>query len=154
MALDVTGFGRTVGRVKRIGVDTAVWIYHLEDVSPYSALTLELLSLAASGRVLFMISTVSVAEILAGPWRTGDADRAERIERTLRALPGVTSADITWNVAREAARIRGKTGLPMPDSLILASTLAEEAQAFLTNDASFRGKDLPCRVFILDDFVN
>ena len=153
--VNVAGFRRALRGAARVGVDTVVWIYHLEDVRPYSELTLHLLSEAAAGAMKLVLSTISVAEILAGPWRAGNRDWAERIEAALQALPGIDAADIAWSTARRAARIRGETNLPMPDALIIASALDRGAQLLVTNDAGWAHvRHLGSRVLMLDDYVN
>ena len=153
--VDVAGFRRALRGAARVGVDTVVWIYHLADVRPYSELTLHLLSAAAAGPLKLVLSTVSVAEILTGPWRAGKGDRAERIEAALQALPGIATADITWSIARSAARIRGETDLPLPDALIIASALDSGARLLVTNDAGWaHARHLGSRILMLDDYVN
>lgn len=152
--IDLAAFARALRGARRIGVDTPVWIYHLEDVRPYSDLTLHLLSEAAAGSGQLVLSVVSLAEILAGPWRKADSARAARIEDALKAIPGVIPADITWTAASRGAQIRGQMDLPLPDALIIASALDHQARLLITNDADWnRLKHLPCKVLILDNYV-
>lgn len=151
--VDAAGFARALRGVRWIGVDTPVWIYHLEDVRPYSELTLHLLSEAASGTFQLILSAISVSEILTGLYRAGDDVRAGRIDEALQAMPGIVASDVTWAVARSGAQVRAKTNLPLPDALIVASALHHEAQLLITNDAGWRGKRLPCRVVVLDDYA-
>jgi len=152
--VDLAGFTRALRGARRIGVDTPIWIYHLEDVRPYSDLTLHLFSEAVAGTRELVLSAVSLAEILVGPWRNEDSGRAGRIEDVLKAIPGVSSADLTWTAASMGARIRGQTDLPLPDALIIASALERQAQLIITNDAEWgRVKRLPCRVLILDNYL-
>jgi predicted nucleic acid-binding protein len=151
--LDLKGFARALGGVKRIGVDTPVLIYHLENIAPYADLTAHLLTEASAGTLQVLISVVTVAEVLAGPWRTGQGDQARRIEGALKALPGVRATEITWESAAVAAELRGHTNLPLPDSLIIASTLHGGAQLLVTNDEAWVGKPLPRHVLVLDDYV-
>jgi predicted nucleic acid-binding protein len=149
----VRGFNRALGAAERIGVDTSVLIYHLEDLAPYAELTTFLIARGASGRASLIVSTVTIAEVLAGAWRTGDPARARRVEATLRAMPWGKVADVTWDAAARGAELRGRLRLPMPDALIIASTVAAGAQRLVTNDAEWRTRRLPCPVVVLDDFV-
>lgn len=139
--------------MERVGLDTAVLIYQLEDVSPYVDLTTHLLTHAALGKWQLHVSAISIAEILAGPWKAGDANTARRIEDSLRALPSLAVADVTLDVAVAAARLRGQTNLPLADSLILASMVRREVQLVVTNDTAWRVKGLPFKVLILEDYV-
>ena len=146
-------FSRALVGAERIGLDTAVLIYQLEDVSPYVQLTTHLLTNAAMGRTQLLVSAISVAEILAGPWKAGDESAARRIEESMRALPGLEVADVTFDAASRAARLRGQTNLPLADSLILASVMQRKPQLIVTNDAAWRVKGLPFRVLVLEDYV-
>lgn len=146
-------FERALAGARLVGLDTPVLIYHLEDVSPYADLTTYLLSRAASGSLDLILSTVTVGEILAGPWRAGDGKSAQRIEEALHALPGIAVAEITWKAASKAAEIRGKSNLPLPDALIIASSVEKGATLLVTNDAGWRVRHLPCRILLLDDYV-
>jgi len=146
-------FSRALVGAERIGLDTAVLIYQLEDVSPYVQLTTHLLTNAAMGRTQLLVSAISVAEILAGPWKAGDESAARRIEESMRALPGLVVADMTFDAASRAARLRGQTNLPLADSLILASVMQRKPQLIVTNDAAWRVKGLPFRVLVLEDYV-
>lgn len=153
--VDVARFGRVLRGAARVAVDTAVWIYHLEGARPYSDLTLHLLSASAGSAMTLILSTISVAEILTGPWRAGRGDQAGRIEAALQALPGIAAVDVTWSAARRAAQLRGRLNLPMPDALIIASALDNGAQLVVTNDAAWaQVRRLGTPVLILDDYVN
>ncbi len=151
--VDLRGFSRALNGIRRAGVDTPVWIYHLEDVRPYSELTTHLLAEAASGTLQLVLSVVSVSEILVGPWRAKDGDRARLIEEALQSISGVTQADVTWDVATRGAELRGRTGLPLPDALIIASVLSQQAQLLVTNDVGWRAEALSCPVLLLDDYA-
>lgn len=146
-------FGRALTGANRVGVDTPGLIYHLQDVLPYSQLTDYLFEQAGAGLVQIVISTIVLSEILVGPWRAGDSEAARRIEEGLKAAPGIVAADVTWDVAGKGAALRGRTNLPLPDALIIASSVASGVELLITNDAAWRRKDLPCRVLVLDDYV-
>jgi predicted nucleic acid-binding protein len=150
--VDLRRFARRLAGVRLVGLDTAALIYHLEDIAPYSELTTVLLTRAAAGSLRIVLSTVVVAESLVGPWKLGD-EVAARIEDALRALPGTLVADLTWAIAARAARMRAQTGLPLPDSLVIATAVEQGASLMLTNDAAWRGKALHCRVAVLEDFL-
>lgn len=150
---DISRFARALAGMRRVGIDTPVLIYHFEDVVPYSELATHLLAQASIGSIDLVLSTIAVAEVLAGPWRGGDGGRAGRIENAMQALAGITVADVTRDVAVRGAELRGKAALPLPDALIIASAIAHGAQAVVTNDAGWRVKGLPCRVLVLDDYI-
>ncbi len=144
-------FARALTEAKRVGVDTQVLIYHLEGIPPYAELTTHLLAEAAAGKVQLVVSAITVSELLVKPFRAGLA--TAWIEAALSALPGLTLGTIAWDTARRGAELRARTGLPLPDALILASMIEEGAQAALTNDLKWRTRPLPCRILVLDDYL-
>jgi len=150
--VNIRGLDAALSSASRIGLDTTVLIYHLENVLPYAELTTRILG-SVTPAIRLIVSVSSVAEILAGPWKKGQADQASRVEEDIRALPGLAVRDVTWATAAAAAELRGKTSLPLPDSLIVASLLEGEAQAIVTNDARWKSAKLPCRIVLLDDYI-
>jgi len=153
VAVDFGRFRRALGNAKRIGLDTQVLIYHLEDVPPYAALTTHLLAEASAGAFQLLLSVISLSEILVKPWQEDDSARARRIHAALEALPGMRVADVTAAAAAGAAELRGRTRLPLPDALIIASVVGEGAQLIVTNDKAWRAKKLPHRTLILDEYA-
>lgn len=150
--VDVHGLERILATTTRIGLDTPVLIYHFEDVSPYAELTTRILGSVTAGTRL-LVSAISIAEILTGPWREHQADRARIMEEGIQALPGLTVQDVTLKTAAAAAELRGNTSLPLPDALIVASLLEGEAQVIVTNDARWKSAKLPCRFVLLDEHL-
>ena len=153
MGLDIGRFKRALSGVGRVGLDTPVLIYHLEDIPPYAEFTTHLFTEASAGQLQLVLSVVTLAEILVKPWQEGDAGRAGRIRTALEALPGMQFADITAAVAAEGASLRGRTGLPLPDALIVSSVVDQGARAIVTNDRKWSKKRLPCRALVLDDYT-
>jgi predicted nucleic acid-binding protein len=152
VGVDLGRFKRALAGTRRIGLDTQVLIYHLEDIAPYTELTTYVLTEASVGTLELLMSVVSLSEILVKPWQEGDGDRTGQIRTALESLPGIRFADITVAVAAEGAALRGRTGLPLPDALIVASVVNHGAQAVMTNDKTWRAKKLPCRTLILDEY--
>src|SRR2546422_9265980 len=153
MGLDIGRFKRALSGVGRVGLDTPVFIYHLEDIPPYAELTTHLFAEASAGLLQLVLSVVTLAEILVKPWQEGDADRAGQIRAALEALPSIQFADINAAVAADGASLRGRTGLPLPDALIVSSVVDRGARAIVTNDRKWSKKRLPCRALVLDDYA-
>jgi predicted nucleic acid-binding protein len=59
-----------------------------------------------------------------------------------------------FEIAREAARLRASYGIRVPDALLLATALLEQAQAFITNDTGPRRLTAEgLGMVVLDDYV-
>lgn len=133
-------------------IDTSVVLAYLAGGEPASKEAEELFDgLVATGRNRASLSAVTVAEILVRPFRTGEAVVAIA-EGFLRHFADLRIVPIDYQVAREGARIRASTNLPMPDALIIASARAGDADVLITGDRSWRTKliDLALGMEILE----
>ena len=118
-------------------VDTSVVLAYVGGAEPTSGLARQVFdAFAATGRNPTALSAVTVTELLVRPFRRGAAAVATA-EGFLRHFGDLRLVDITYVVAREAARIRAATDLPTPDALIVASAVASEIGLVVTNDRSW-----------------
>ena len=141
-------------RSAKVLLDTAVLIYHLEDVPPYSDLTEGVLTVLAEGAVAGVVSTISLAELLVKPFSEAQEMQVSRCERFVLSLPNTTLRAPTHPIAKEAARLRAKYSLKTPDAILVATALVEKAAALLTNDKSLRKvQDEGIAVLVLDDYI-
>lgn len=119
-------------------VDSSVVLAYLTGNEPASEDARRLFDgFIATGRNRASISTITVGEILVRPFRQGSAAVA-MAESFLRHFGDIALVDVTYSVAREAARIRAVCGLRMPDAVILASALEVDAELLVTSDHSWR----------------
>jgi predicted nucleic acid-binding protein len=133
-------------------VDSSVVLSYLAGGEPTSRLATELFdSLVATGRNPTSLSMVTVGEILGRPFRRGLAAVAVA-EGFLRHFADMRLVEVSYGVAREAARLRALTDLPMPDALIVSSALMIDADVLLTNDRTWRPRlaDVEPRLNILE----
>lgn len=116
------------------GVDTAVFIYFIEEHTRYLPLILPLFQEVAAGKRQLVTSALTLLEVLVVPYRHRDIHLAERYEALLTRSRGVRLAELTRDLLRLAAQLRGATDLTTPDSLQVAAALAAGCRTFLTND--------------------
>ena len=118
----------------KVFVDTAPFIFVLESHPQWADRYATLFEAAASGALQLALSTVTLAEVLAGPHRTGQTALAKRYEHALcqyEVLP------VTVPIAALAARLRAELALKLPDALQLATALDCGASALVTHDRDF-----------------
>ena len=115
-------------------VDTAPWIYVLEDHAQFAPLFLGLFEAAEQGRLQLALTTVTVAEVLAGPFKAKETALAKRYEKALNRYQVVP---LSAQVAALAAQLRGQYRLKLPDAVQLASALDIGAAALVTHDRNF-----------------
>ena len=115
-------------------VDTAPFIYILESHPQFANQFAGLFEAAAAGKLTIALSTITLAEVLTGPFRAGQTALAKRYEK---ALSGYTLIPVTPSIAALAAQLRAHYRLKLPDAIQLASALDAGAAAFVTHDRDF-----------------
>src|SRR5512133_3717556 len=110
-----------------VGIDTPVFIYHLEAHEKYSALTEKSFSSMENGKWQGITSTITLMEINVHPWWIGREDVARKYETLLMNFPNLQIVDIDRDVARIAAQLRARFDIRPPDALQVAASLVMEA---------------------------
>lgn len=120
-----------------IVVDTSVALAYLTGTERTSEVAVELFdAFVATGRSTAALSVVTVQEILVRPFR-GGPDAVATAEGFLRHFAEIRLVEVTYDIAREAARIRAISGIRAPDALIIATALVIRADILVTNDRSW-----------------
>ncbi len=115
-------------------LDTAPWIYMLEDHAEFAPRFLGLFEAAERGQIQLALTTVTLAEVLTGPFKAGQTALAKRYEAALGAYQVVP---LSAAVASLAAQLRVQYRLKLPDAVQLASALQIGAAALVTHDRDF-----------------
>lgn len=115
-------------------VDTAPWIYLLQDHPEFAPRFEGLFAAAEDGRLELALSTITLAEVLTGPYKAGEVALAKRYEK---ALNSYSIMPISAAVACQAAQLRAQYGLELPDAAQLATALDMGAAALVTHDRDF-----------------
>ena len=115
-------------------VDSAPLIYLLDGHPAFAPLFDGLFEAYERGVVRIALSTIAVAEVLAGPFKHGQEALAKRYEKVLADFELVP---VSQDIAVTAARLRAGTGLRLPDALQAATALEIGAVALVTHDRDF-----------------
>lgn len=118
----------------RIGVDTAIFIYLIEEDPRFLPLVEPIFEDVAEGRREIVTSALTLLEVLVVPYRAGNAGLAEHYEELLSNSRGIAVMDLTRDQLRIAAQLRAATGVKTPDALQLAAALGAGCTTFVTND--------------------
>ena len=136
-----------------IVIDTMVFVYLLEAHPTYGPLAGQVLEALEAGEFAGAISTVTLTEILTAPAQANDAAAMLDYEMYLLHFPNLSIHPLDIEIAREAAWVRARTGLPTPDSIVLATAYALNAEAIVTNDKRWRQKIKDKTLLLLADYV-
>lgn len=128
----------------RLLLDSAPVIYVLEGHRVHCARYLPLFERFEAGEIHLVVTPITIAEVLSGPLKSG----AEALARRYRAALGsIAVVDIGADIAEDAARLRVRYGLKLPDALQLACALAIGADGVVTHDRDF-GSVAGIRIFV------
>ena len=118
-------------------VDSAPIIYFLEGHRTLAPRFGEVFERAAAGDLSIVISTISLAEVVAGPLAAGNDVLAETYRAALTHGQGWSVLPVTEDVALTAARFRVRYRLKLPDAIQLATVVTSGAHALITYDRDF-----------------
>jgi predicted nucleic acid-binding protein len=117
-----------------VAIDTAVFIYFIEEHPRYPPLIAPLFEEAARGKRELVTSAVTLLDLLVVPYRVGNLQLAQRYEVLLTRSGGVRVIDMTRDQLRAAAQLRAATAMKTPDALQVAAALSAECRTLVTND--------------------
>jgi predicted nucleic acid-binding protein len=115
-------------------VDTAPFIYVLEDHPVWAPQFVGLFEAAAQGLLNLALSTVTLAEVLTGPYKAQQPALARRYQN---ALESYLVQPLTASIAALSAQMRAQYRLKLPDAVQVATALDIGATALVTHDRDF-----------------
>jgi len=89
---------------------------------------------AARQEVELALSSITLSEILAGPYKSGQTALAKRYEK---ALASYRVVELSTPIAVLAAQLRSGFALKLPDAIQVATALEISADALVTHDRDF-----------------
>ena len=119
-------------------VDTAPFIYYLENQPKYYESARGFFSQCIKEKISVVTSVVTIEEYLVHPYREGKQDIIDNFYGFINAL-NIQIVDIDQRIADRAAEIRAKyIGFKGMDALQLAAACELGCDVFLTNDKQLK----------------
>jgi predicted nucleic acid-binding protein len=140
-----------VGRHRRIGIDSNVFIYLFEGSGTLAEIAAHLLDAVEAGRLEAVLATVGLTEVLTRPASLGDGAIFERYADELRGLPGLRLVPLDDEIAVDAAWGRSG-GRDLGDAVHIATARRAAATGFVTNDRRVRAR-AGVEIVLLDELV-
>ncbi len=117
---------------KRIGLDTNVFIYYIEEHPVFLKKIEPLIDKIVQGKVTGITSYVTLLELLVKPLRDGRLDLVDQYKTILTDQLEMVPIDEAVSV--KAAELRAKYGFRIPDAIQLASAIQRKGDVFISND--------------------
>lgn len=138
--------------VTRLFLDSAPVIYAVERNPQYLPLVRVVFERIFSGLPMGVVSPITLAECLVQPYRLGQNELQQDFIELMTDNQNIEFVPIDDEIiAIDAAEIRARYNLQLPDAFQITVALAAGCEAFLTNDVTFK-RVTELRVLVLDDF--
>lgn len=124
-----------ISRYKKVGLDTNIFIYYLQKHPQFGPTVKHLFLSLSKSKEEVVTSVISLTEILS---IKAPASLINLLQHEFLSIPFVNIIPVNNGIAIEAARLRRKNNLSLPDSVQLATTLETGAKAFITNDGRLK----------------
>ncbi|MEC4807435.1 MAG: PIN domain-containing protein [Jaaginema sp. PMC 1080.18] len=138
--------------VKRVFLDTAPVIYFVEEIPDFVEVVQVVIDKLIAGEIEAVISPVTFAECLVQPIKIKNTKLQKDFVDFLLAGEPIFMVDTDTEIGYQAAYLRAKYNLKLPDALQVATAIRSGCEALLTNDDQFR-RVSELRVLMVEDFV-
>ncbi|MFA5995255.1 MAG: PIN domain-containing protein [Patescibacteria group bacterium] len=122
--------------LKKIGLDTCVFIYHLDKHPTYFENARAYLKQIQNQQVSAVFSAIGLVELLTGPNKIGDWMLAVRYRNFFDNLTGLTVQQTNNTIIEVASYLRATYNIRTPDAIHIATAIDFGASTFITNDKS------------------
>ena len=124
--------------ISPVYLDTNIFVYALEGFERFEPALSELFKEIQDGRIKAITSELTLAEVLVKPLADGKTEVCAAYTAAIQDSEGLEVAPVTREVLIEAAGIRAKIGVRLPDAIHMATAILSGCRSFLTNDRSIR----------------
>ncbi len=138
--------------VKRIFIDTAPVIYFVEDNPDFVEVVQVVINKLMAREIEAVISPVTFAECMVQPIKMKDIKLQKDFVDFILAGEPIFMVDTDTEIGYQAAYLRAKYNLKLPDALQVATAIRSGCEALLTNDDQLR-RVSELRVLMIEDFV-
>ena len=125
-------------QVNRLFLDSAPVIYYIDMNPAYFAVIDGVFDWIESNSIRVVTSPVTLAECLVLPIRQNNRPQQQLFIDIITAQDTADFVEITSAIARNAAEIRARYNLQLPDAFQIATALEAGCEAFLTNDVQLK----------------
>jgi predicted nucleic acid-binding protein len=136
--------------VKRLYIETAPFIYYVEENPTYIARMDAIIEAVYDSEMTAYSSVITLVEVLSYPLKTGDKGLEQEYRDILVNSGNYQLVPINVQVAESAADLRARYNLRTPDALHVASAIHRRCDAFLTNDTGIK-RVTELNILVLDD---
>ena len=116
-------------------IDANIFLNVKNKEEPFYSYSEQVLDSIDDGRNRAVLSTVVVAEVCCGYYLTGETNDKDEFILHVSSSQNYRVMDVNTSIADQAAYVRSKTGMKLPDAIIVATGMAGKAKRIITNDS-------------------
>jgi predicted nucleic acid-binding protein len=136
--------------VQRLYIETAPLIYYVEEHPTYVVRMDAIIKAIEANSIAAVSSVITLTEVLSLPIRVGNIALEQEYRDILLYSQEYSLVAVSAQIAETAADLRARYNLRTPDALHVATALAVQCDALLTNDTAIR-RVTELRVLLLDE---
>ena len=135
---ETNGLPQVLAEAGVVYIDAGVLALHLTGNPTYLPLTRAVLGGLRDGDFQGRTSAITVYQLLVEPYRSGQEQTAEQVERLVAALPGLEVVPVSARICRQAAQVKTQIGGGLARAIQIATALAGDAQVYVTQRSALR----------------
>ncbi len=129
-----------MGPVRRIYLDTNIFIAAYEWRDEIGAQLFDLLGTERSGKPKFVSSELTLSELLVAPYKNKDDDLIQTYDGIILTSDWLEVPSVSRRILRYGALLRAAyTGLKLPDAIHLSTAIGSNCSHILTGDHGIKG---------------
>ncbi|UCF08888.1 MAG: PIN domain-containing protein, partial [Thermoplasmata archaeon] len=118
----------------KLFIDTNVFVSILNKERNYQA-SKDILDSIHKGKHTGITSAICIAEVLSGFYSKGEKEKGDRFLADVKLIENLSIIDVDIGIAKEAAQIRAKYKLKLPDAIIIATCMAHGCSLVTKDEA-------------------
>ncbi len=138
--------------IKKLFIDTSVFIYLLEDHPLYSSKIINLFDYCQKHHIELTTSSISFMEFCVKPYEQNKTEVIEHFKELLIDMD-ITLYTVNIEIAEIAAKLRAEYKLKSMDALQIAVKKYSESDRIVNNDKELSGK-LKDECLLIADWIN
>jgi predicted nucleic acid-binding protein len=142
--------GEALRGLNRLFLDSGPVIYYIDANPEYLRVMDSIFEGLNSKQIRAVTSPVTLAECLVLPIRQDDPEKRQVFVEILTSLEMADFVKTDAAIAQRAAEMRVRYNLKLPDALQIATAIASNCDAFLTNDAQLN-RVMELRVMVISE---
>ncbi len=136
--------------VRRLGVETAPYIYYVENHPTYANKMDAVIEIVETMSIEIYTASIALTELLMKPLQAQNQSLVDSYRELLTDTDYIYLVSVTPAVAEKAAYLRARYGLRTPDALHVAAAISANCNVFLTNDLGLK-RVSELQILILDE---